>query len=265
MLKEIISTVLAAVQLAAGSLTVLPDTSSPEEVSKPEHSYIIHAGGEIQGYFGTNSLDALENAYSKGNRYIEIDFSFSSDLRPVCIHDWNHLSYSGYDGTKPTSEEFANSTVYSMFTSLTLEKLCDFMKQHEDLYIVTDVKDHNMYFSGILKREYPELCDRFIIQVYSEEQYDFISRLGFENIIFSLYKLDYYKQMDTDYLVSFAKEHRLYAYTFNAVLCDTEGYVDAMLECGIPLFIHTVNDKQMQKKYFDMGISGIYTDNTTHE
>ncbi len=265
MLKEFIAASLAAIQIAAGVVSGTPSQTTQKKQPDTAHTYIIHAGGKINGMSGTNSLEALENAYNNGNRYIELDFSFSSDLRPVCIHDWNHLSYSGFDGIRPTYSEFSESTVYSTFTSLTLEDVAEYMNKHEDLYIITDVKDHNIYFSGILKREYPELCDRFIIQVYSEEQYDFVSKMGFENIIFSLYRLDYNKQMDTEYLVDFAKQNKLYGYTFNAVLCDNEGYVKKLLEADIPLFVHTVNDKKQQQKYFDMGITGIYTDNTVHE
>lgn len=229
-------------------------------------SYIIHAAGKYMGQVGTNSLDALENAYADGNRYIELDFNFTSDLRPVCIHDWNHLAYSGFDGkNRPTRDEFSQNTVYAVFESLTLEDVADFMRKHEDLYIITDVKDLNIHFMGIIQREFPDLRKRFIVQVYSELEYDFARRMRFDKIIFSLYKLEWKKQYDTDYLVSFAKNHKLFGYTFNSSLCDREGYVENMLNCGIPLFVHTVNDKEAQQKYFDMGISGIYTDNTLHE
>lgn len=261
MLKEIVSASLAALQIVAGSVTATPSDTVHEA---PDNTYIIHAAGSIHGLSGTNSFEALENAYNKGNRYIEIDFSFTSDLRPVCIHDWNYISFPGFEKTKPTYKEFSHGNVYGSFTPLTLESLASFMTLHDDLYIVTDVKDYNIYFAGIVKREFPSLADRFIIQVYSEEQYDYISQMGFNNIIFSLYRLDWKKQLDTEYLVSFAKTHPLYAYTFNAVLCENEGYVEGLLKAGIPLFVHTVNDKEEQQKYFDMGITGIYTDNTFH-
>ena len=261
MLKEFVSASLAALQVAVGSLS-----APPVENNKPyDIPYIIHAAGEINGISGTNSLEALENAYNRGNRYIELDFSFSSDLKPVCIHDWNYISFPGFDKTKPTYSEFSKGTVYGTLTPITLESLISYMKLYEDLYIITDVKDYNIYFAGILKRDYPSLCDRFIIQVYSEEQYEYISGMGFENIIFSLYRLSADKMLSTDFLVNFAKNNPLFGYTFDAVLCDREGYVEKLLDSGVPLFVHTVNDKDAQQRYFDMGISGIYTDNTFHK
>ena len=259
MLKEFISVSLAALQIAVGSLS-----NPPVETKTTEIPYIIHAAGEIYGISGTNSLEAFENAYNKGNRYIELDFSFTEDLKPVCIHDWNYISFPGFEDTRPNYSEFSNGRVYGSLTPMTIDSVASFMASHEDLYIITDVKDYNIYFAGLLKHNYPELCDRFIIQVYSEEQYKYISQMGFEKIIFSLYRLSSDKMLSPEFLVNFAKENKLFAYTFNAELCEIDGYVEGMLKCGIPLFVHTINDKDAQQRYFDMGITGIYTDNTVH-
>ena len=259
MLKQILGTALAIVQLALASPPVYTPSSS-----LPDNSYIIHAAGRYGGLVNTNSLEALQNAYSSGNRIVELDFNFTSDLQPICIHDWNHLSFSGYDGVTPSLDEFMKGSIYSSFTPMSLDSVAEFMETHPDLYIVTDVKDYNIYFAGLIKKSYPHLLDRFVVQVYSAEHYDDISRLGFPNIIFSLYKLDWDIKTNPDYFVNFSKSHKVYGYTFPAELCDIEGFVEGMKKTGAPLFIHTVNDKELQKKYFDMGISGIYTDNTTH-
>ena len=260
MLKEIVCVALAVSQLLLSSMS---PQKEPEVRSEPE--YIVHGAGYYTGIKTTNSLEALENAYENGNKYIELDFNFTSDLRPVCIHDWNHLSYSGYDGKNPTEKEFMESNIYSMFSPLNLGLVAEFMQKHEDVRIITDVKELNIYFCDIIRKEYPTLMDRFIIQVYSEYEYTHINRMGFENIIFSLYKLDWESKINTDNLVEFAKNNKLYGYTFPSSLCEIEGYVDEMLKAGVPLFVHTVNDKAEQQKYFDMGITGIYTDNIKHD
>lgn len=260
-MKKRICALICVLLILAGTCYALPN----ESTHKAGYAYVIHAAGKYNGFSGTNSLDALENAYAAGNRYIELDFNFTSDLRPVCIHDWNHLAYSDYNGTRPTQDEFASNTVYSSFASMTLEDVADYMRKHTDLYVITDVKDLNIYFMGIIQREFPDLRSRFIVQVYSELEYDFARRMKFDKIIFSLYKLDWETKTNTDYLVSFAKAHRLFGYTFPTSLCDIDGYVDKMLQSGVPLFVHTVNKKDEQQKYFDMGISGVYTDNTTHQ
>lgn len=262
LLKEFMGAALAALQICTAGMTSSPVETEYEPL--PDHTYIVHAAGVYEGFKKTNSLEALENAYRNGNRYIELDFNFTSDLRPVCIHDWNHLAFSGYDGVKPTEDEFMQNGVYSLFSSINLEVLADFLTRHTDAYIITDVKDLNVYFAGVISREYPHLSDRFIIQAYSENEYFHIKKLGFENIIFSLYKLDWETKTDTEYLTAFAKNNRLFGYTFPAELCDLDGYVEGMLKADTPLFVHTVNDKTEQKKFFDMGIAGIYTDNVIH-
>jgi glycerophosphoryl diester phosphodiesterase len=259
MLKEMICAALAVSQLLLSSVSPQKEIAAP-----PHHEYIIHGAGYYSSIKTTNSLEALENAYENGNRYIELDFNFTSDLRPVCIHDWNHLSYSGYDGKNPTEEEFMSSNIYSMFSPLNLELIANFMEKHEDVKIITDVKELNIYFCDIIRKEHPKLMDRFIIQVYSENEYAHISKMGFKNIIFSLYKLDWESKTDTGNLVEFAKKNKLYGYTFPSSMCEIDGYVDEMLKAGVPLFVHTVNDKSEQEKYFKMGISGIYTDNIKH-
>ena len=59
----------------------------------------------------------------------------------------------------------------------------------------------------------------------------------------------------------FEKSHPLVGLTFNYTLIhDAAGYLDGMLSLDVPLFIHTVNGDEEQEKYFEMGISGIYTD-----
>lgn len=258
MLTNLICASVAALSLA---LTPAP---LPETV---DMSYIIHAAGEIEGYTTTNSLEALEKSYGDGNRLIEIDFNFTSNLYAVCVHDWNHAIMPGFDKEKtkrPTVKQYRNTKIYGKFSPLELESLAEYMKEHEDLYIITDCKEYNVVLARKIKEEYPALMDRFIVQVYSEKDYREISQFGYDKIIFTLYDLDWKTKTDTDYLINFAKEHKLFAYTFPHELCAIDGYVDELLKCGIPLFVHTVNDNQLQQKYFDMGISGIYTDNTVH-
>lgn len=43
-------------------------------------------------------------------------------------------------------------------------------------------------------------------------------------------------------------------------LADTPGYVEALLEAQVPLFVHTVNDRRIRPPWSAQGISGIYTD-----
>jgi glycerophosphoryl diester phosphodiesterase len=57
----------------------------------PHQPLIAHAGGHIYGYKYTNSLEALENSYNNGFRFIELDFDWTQDNQIVLIHDWNGI------------------------------------------------------------------------------------------------------------------------------------------------------------------------------
>lgn len=263
MLDNFICALLVAAQLSTSGLT--PVVSAPPLESPPDHTYIIHASGEIDSHKSTNSKEALRNAYKNGNRLIELDFHFTSDGVPVCVHDWNEAVLPGTEKHVPSSlEDFVSNKIYGKFTPMTLEDVAEFMTLYEDLYIVTDVKDENLEFCRYLAENYKNLQNRFIIQVYSEDEYMTVFNLGFEKIIFTLYNLDWETKTSPYYLVAFSRQHPIYAFTFPYELCEIEDYIQIMIESEIPLFIHTVNDKTLQQKYFDMGIDGIYTDSVTH-
>ena len=55
---------------------------------------IYHAGGGIDGLTYSNSREALEHTLNQGNRFVEVDFLFTSDGQLVCAHDWHDISDS---------------------------------------------------------------------------------------------------------------------------------------------------------------------------
>ncbi|MBR5445067.1 MAG: hypothetical protein IKV57_03030 [Clostridia bacterium] len=224
--------------------------------------YITHAAGAIDGMAGSNSLEALTGAYEAGCRYIEIDFQFTADGDLACIHDWyrQYTSAVPEDGTALTLEAFQNCRIYDKYTPLWLDSLADFMTAHPDLYIITDIKTDNPQAAAIIGERYPELTDRFIIQIYNGDEYDAVREAGFDHIIYTLYMLDWNSKTDTKALCEYAAGHPLLGFTFSYELCDVDGYVKGMMKAGIPLYVHTVNGDEEQLKYFEMGISGIYTD-----
>lgn len=224
--------------------------------------YIIHAAGDIDGMAGSNSLEALEQTYDAGCRYVEIDFQFTADGELACIHDWyrQYTSAIPADGTALTLAEFQTCQIYDRYTPLWLDSLADYMTDHPDLYIVTDIKDRNTEGAAKIAADYPELTDRFIIQIYDGSEYEAVREAGFGHIIYTLYRLDWNSKTDTKALTAFAQTHPLLGYTFAYELCDVDGYVEGMLASGVPLYVHTVNGAEAQQVYFDMGIAGVYTD-----
>ncbi len=251
-----------------------PGESISGEDSAPAGSrYIIHGAGVLEGvdpdgnlreFFGSNSVEALEKCgkfYRESPGLIELDFNFTSDGELVCIHNWSPEYISGIPMGVPLSHgEFSASKIFWNYTPLDLNYLSDFLRRNPNIRIVTDIKDENIRGAKKIAEDCPDLLDRFIIQIYSESEYDQVRECGFENVIFTLYMLSWEEKTDTAALAEFARSHALFGYTFPAELCALDGFLDGMKKTGVPLFVHTVNDTDEIESYLERGIYGIYTD-----
>lgn len=253
----------------AAVISRLCESAGIEGNTYPDMRYIIHAAGTIDDISGTNSLQALERAYAAGNRTIEIDFNFTSDGYLACFHDrsawWWWYPEFQQDGLVPTLSEFLQMKSYGKYTTMWLDSLVRYMKEHPDLYIVTDVKDDNILAAQVIARYFPEMLDRFIVQIYAPEQYDIVSELGYSYIIYTLYQTSWENIMNPEYLADYAETHTLLGYTFNVELLEYEAFRKNIQNAGIPYYTHTVNELDEQKECFDFGVQGIYTDNIVHK
>jgi glycerophosphoryl diester phosphodiesterase len=249
-----------------------PDYTNPEEAAaiREDMKYIIHAAGRLTGvdtsgnertYDGSNSLEGLQQCADAGCEVIEIDFNFTSDGYLACIHDWYTEYADEITNNVPlTLDEFLECKIYRNFTPVWLGDIVDFLRENEGTYIVTDIKDDNLGGVAAIAEYAPDLKNRFIVQIYDESEYDAVRELGFEYIVYTLYRLDWGPKVDWKALGEFSKTHPLIGFTFSYELCPVEGYVEGMLKSGTPLYIHTVNGEEEQQLYFAMGITGIYTD-----
>lgn len=276
---RMISAVVAAV-LTLGMVScaesepepLYPDYTNPEEAAaiREDMQYIIHAAGRLTGvdeegttrtYDGSNSLEGLQQCADAGCEVIEIDFNFTSDGYLACIHDWYTEYADEITNDVPlTLDEFLECKIYRNFTPIWLGDIVDFLWENDGTYIVTDIKDDNLAGVTAIAEYAPDLKNRFIVQIYDESEYDAVRELGFEYIVYTLYRLEWAPKVDWRALGEFSKTHPLIGFTFSYELCSVDGYVEGMLKSGTPLYIHTVNGEEEQQPYFDMGITGIYTD-----
>ncbi|MEE9542464.1 MAG: sulfatase-like hydrolase/transferase, partial [Thermodesulfobacteriota bacterium] len=143
---------------------------------------IAHAGGGISGKTYTNSYEALNENIKKGFKYFELDFNFTSDGHLVCIHDFTTKE-------KPTLEAF-NSRVKnkSAFHNCTLTGLIEWMEQNPSAKIITDVKDNNLKALEIISKKVPDFKERVIPQVYDPSNYAVVRKMGYSQIIWTLYR-----------------------------------------------------------------------------
>lgn len=237
---------------------------------------IVHALGEIESITYTNSKEALENSYQAGVRFLECDFSITSDGQLVACHDWEFWN-SWYpddeenvgSGYVPDLDEFMSTKVMGQFTALSGEDLILFMKEHPDVYIITDTKDVEPEtlcdpFKALIwlaeKNDCDEVLERFIIQIYHTYMYDMIEEVySFPNYIYTLYQEGY--RGEEDKMENYA-EFCMYHDIDVIVMRDTY-YHDELLDIakryGLQIFVHTVNDENKMQVYLENGV-GIYTD-----
>lgn len=221
---------------------------------------IIHAGGEIDGVLGSNSLEALNASYEKGYRVIEMDFVLSSDGQPVCLHDWSRYYSTQLSDTPVTEAEFANVWIFGRYTSMTLDRLAEWMAEHDDVYIVTDVKENNVRVLRLIAKRHPEIVSHIVPQIYQYDEYVPVRALGYSNIILTLYQLPtYLDKANAEYNSAFAAKHGLLAVTADKTLGKND-FVEQFTSRGVPLYFHTVNDEAEQTAFYNMGVTGVYTD-----
>ncbi len=239
--------------------SVMGQSSKSEAVAEPS-KYIMHAGGITDwGLAGSSSLEAMNHSYRLGYRYIEADFNWTSDGELVGVHDWA-TNYS-QDGKPLSMTQFEQErSIKCNYTSPTLAELAAWTLLHPDVKIVTDIKERNVEGAKVIAERYPALRDQFIVQIYSYAEYDAVKALGFNNIILTVYAMPYRDKTNAGKLRDFALNHKLAGLTFPLELAELPDYINILNQARTPLYVHTVNGAEEQKRLLDLGCYGVYTD-----
>lgn len=236
-----------------------------------------HSFGEIDGYTYTGCLEAFEKKYDEGVRTFEVDFAWTSDEELVLRHDWKmEEGFQDFEpGYVPTKDEFINSKIYGEYTPLTYRQLLAIMKEHEDMWIVTDTKNSDPEkaredFREIVRvareEECEECLDRMIVQFYNEEMYYSIRNLyDFNAYIFTLYM-----RWDSSYdqyteIVRWCAANDIHNITMWADSSKNEGILDYSKMYDMNIYVHTVNDDEEARALLYDGVKGIYTDTVNKE
>lgn len=221
---------------------------------------IYHAGGDIQGYRYTNSLEAIQQTLAKEQYFIEIDLQHTSDGHLVCAHTWSDVFPEEY---QPTLEEFRQAKVQGRFTPVTAEDLLRIMAEHSQMYLVVDVKEPGTITRVItdlvtLADSDPAILDRFIIQLYTgEEKASLLEIYPFadEQFLLTLYAIGYW-QME---FAALCNRQNISVITLPQGWMPQED-VTLLRELGFTIYEHTVNRVDIARQSLEKGISGFYTD-----
>ena len=233
------------------------------EVGTGELEYIAHAGGSYLGYVGSNSMEALIESAERGYNLIEVDIMRTSDGRYILNHDWelieNRIAF--IENSPMYYDTFLSYRIYNKLTPVGLDDLIKFLDEYKNVRIITDTKDGDYSVLYYIKEKYKEHLDRFIPQVYAFEDYDAIKKIGYSDIIITLYTMPYNIKMDAAGIYWQAKKLKPYAITVPDELLNSKEYIAALRTSEVKYFTHTINDGERAAELLSYGISGVYTDN----
>ncbi len=222
---------------------------------------IAHAGGGLGTSKYTNSYEALDTNIKNGFKYFELDFVFTSDDRLVCLHDWqkNFRKIFGFEIEHRLSlERFEHlARENEKFTNCTLEGLADWMRNNPSAIIVTDVKEYNIKALERIREVLPDFQRRVIPQIYNPKNYAAVKQMGFEQIIWTLYR---YSGSNYTVIEWVGKWDGAFAVTMPKTRARSP-LPGALNTRGIATYVHTVNKvREMEQFIDDFGITEIYTD-----
>jgi len=237
------------------------DAGNDKVMKIDEHTkmYVAHAGGtdDVKKTY-MNSYEAISRSYKKGFRLIEIDLEWTTDGKVVLLHSWDELfkKYFESKAQKCSYKEFKKLKTKEEMTQLTLD---DAMKllytEFKDLIYITDVKENNVKLLKLIDRDYKKIKNRIIPQVYSQEEYHIAKQLGYENVIYTLYRSNDTKEQ----IVDFASKNQLFAITMDTYWAHSD--LPLLLKAhNVYTYAHTINDVELFNKLKNNGINGIYTD-----
>ncbi len=238
--------------------TMLPDDYKGFRQIKnlPKPTFISHAGGMAAGLTYTNSQEAIKNSLLRGNYFVELDFLFTTDNQVVLGHNWSLMGNLMKLPEFPVSHKtFMENILADDLTQLDLAHLVTLMEEEERLIVVTDTKEENLALLTLIAQEYPHVKQRFIPQVYDEEEYKAAATLGYKHIIYSLYQV----HRTDDQVLEFATRYKPYAITMPTETVNN-GLAEKLKAVGVHTYAHTVNTEEELVLYQEKGVDGVYTD-----
>lgn len=244
--------------VGAGFLLTAASPPSRPGLPAAHLTRIAHAAGMYQGFIYTNSMEALEENYRQGFRLFEIDFHWTSDRRLVCFRDWEQSLRRVINPppNQPNYEEFLALRMTGGMHPCTLDSLSEWMRQHPDTMLVTDIKQHTIEALSMILQAIPDATRRVIAQIYTPDEYGPARDLGYSRLVWTLYR--YHETPQTT--INQARSMRLEGIAIPLAWARKSAWRDAFIDTGLPIYTHTVNDCSLAEALAQSGIRGIYTD-----
>lgn len=217
---------------------------------------VAHAGGAYEGQTYTNSLSALESNLDSYQLF-EIDFEWTSDGHLICLHDWEGAAerqFGPNTAGQLTFEQWSNYPRATTWKGCTWQELVGWLEANPQKSIVTDVKTSNLDALRLISSSLDSFRTQIIPQIYHPDEFRPVAALGFEKIIWTIYR---FPGDDADVLEA-ASSLDVSAITIPKIRATQLGPHLAAL--GIDVYVHTVNEIADLAGYRAVGVKGIYTD-----
>ena len=239
-------------------LVIMVESADGQKMTQ-QPMMIAHAGGGYKGQNYSNSIEALNGSYQAGFRYIEMDFSWTSDYQLVCLHDWDKTFKKIFKHKVKQAVSYAEFKQlvedHPDFRSCTLDSLALWLSNKPDVRIITDIKYDNLKGIGLIIGKYPELKQQLIPQFYQPEEYQTLKGMGFNDLIWILYQYKGSKKS----VVKLSQNMGLMAVSMRASQAKSRTLQKLFKHHRI--FVYTINDEKDKNKLFEKyGVNGIYTD-----
>lgn len=226
-----------------------------DEAKANPNRFIAHAGGQIDGRRYTNSLEALELAYTNGLRLFEFDLIKTSDGRLVAAHDWSSWrDATGLRVSAPSHQQFKENLLYEKYQTLDLSDLERWFARRTDSYLVTDkVVDFEALLRGF------SLRDRLIVEVFSVDEYH---RALDEGVRYPMLSLRAAMINDGKYkvLALFRTQPVKFVAVSSKVIGRRQDLLARLRRNHACVYVFTSNDYSFLKSAFDGFAYGAYVD-----
>ena len=131
------------------------------------------------------------------------------------------------------------------------------MQENPLSYIVTDVKEDNIKALEIIYETLPSANERVIPQIYQPHNFDAIKKVGFEEVIWTLYRFGGDNSSVLEWLNNFSGSIAIAMPKSRA----ESALPKTLAKRQIPTYVHTVNSiREFEKFTTVFGITEIYTD-----
>lgn len=210
---------------------------------------IAHAGGAYQGKALTDSIEAL-NANASNYSLFELDFQPTTDGIYVCAHDWSDFP----NQSAPSYALYKKIRSKKGHQDCTIKHAIQWLEQHPHARIVTDVKKDNLEALKQLASAPISVRKRFIPQIYQPEDFLTVHRLGFHDIIWTLYRYD------GGFIQTARQAANMKTYAITMPRNHVWLYAPVMRWLGKRVYTHTVNSDDEFQRYRRWGVMEIYTD-----